>query len=75
MHDEKDIEDTNFDKMIEKMQKSFNVEVSNAVDLYEYLGEDIKDFGEVEQLNPNEIIGNNRNNQSNNRKRKRGMNY
>ena len=61
--------------MIEKMQKSFNVEVSNAVDLYEYLGEDIKDFGEVEQLNPNEIIGNNRNNQSNNRKRKRGMNY
>ena len=75
MHDENDIEDTNFDKMIEKMQKSFNVEVSNAVDLYEYLGEDIKDFGEVEQLNSNEIIGNNVNNQDNIRKRKRGMNY
>ena len=73
------IENDNFDDMIEKMNKSFRINVSNSTDFYEVLGGDNVEFGQgVEQLNPIDLdnTGNNYENaQRGNKKNKRRMRY
>ena len=73
------IENDNFDDMIEKMNKSFRINVSNSTDFYEVLGGDNLEFGQgVEQLNPINFdnTGNNYENaQRGNKKNRRRMHY
>ena len=73
------IENDNFDNMIEEMNKSFRINVSNSTDFYEVLGGDNLEFGQgVEQLNPINFdnTGNNYENaQRGNKKNRRRMHY
>ena len=73
------IENDNFDNMIEEMNKSFRINVCNSVDFYEVLGGDSLEFGQgVEQLNPVDVENNGNNNenaQRGNKKNRRRMNY